>query len=204
MHEDKISQTFHTTIGLKQGDVLSLILFNIYINDSPRQLLENSRFPDTINDIPYLNETKINNLLFASDLPIFLLSKEDLQKQISILEQYSNEWGLELNLSKTKIMIFNKQGATIRKFKFYFQGQEIEIVKQYTYLGFTFIPSGKKHQGIENLINKAKMSWFILQRFLYKSEGKTVNTYLNLIDTTIKPVLFKLAKDGGTAKTKIT
>ena len=204
MHEDKISQTFHTTIGLKQGDVLSLILFNIYINDSPRQLLENSRFPDTINDIPYLNETKINNLLFASDLPIFLLSKEDLQKQISILEQYSNEWGLELNLSKTKIMIFNKQGATIRKFKFYFQGQEIEIVKQYTCLGFTFIPPGKKHKGIENLINKAKKSWFILQRFLYKSEGKTVNTYLNLIDTTIKPVLFKLAKDGGTAKTKIT
>ena len=51
-------------------------------------------------------------------------------------------------------MIFNKQGATIRKFKFYFQGQEIEIVKQYTYLGFTFIPSGKKHQGIENLIAK--------------------------------------------------
>ena len=48
------------------------------------------------------------------------------------------------------------------------------------------------------------MTWFILQRFLYKSEGKTVNTYLNLIDTTIKPVLFKLAKDGGTAKTKIT
>ena len=55
-------------------------------------------------------------------------------------------------------MIFNKQGATIRKFKFYFQGQEIEIVKQYTYLGFTFIPSGKKHQGIENLINTAKKS----------------------------------------------
>ena len=91
MHQDKISQTFRTTIGLKQSDVLSLILFNIYINDSPRQLLENSRFPDTVNDIPYLNETKINNLLFASDLPIFLLSKEDLQKQISILEQYSNE-----------------------------------------------------------------------------------------------------------------
>ena len=44
------------------------------------------------------------------------MSKEDLQTRISILEQYSNECGLELNLSKTKIMIFNKQGATIRKF----------------------------------------------------------------------------------------
>ena len=84
-------------------------------------------------------------------------------------------------------MIFNKQGATIKKFKFYFQGQETELVKQYTYLGFTFIPSGKKRQGIENLIKKAKKSWFTLQRFLYKSERKTVNTYLNLLDTTIKP-----------------
>ena len=62
---------------------------------------------------------------------------------MSVLEQYSNKWGLELNLSKTKIMIFNKQRATIRKFKFYFQGQEIEVVKQYTHLGITFIPSGK-------------------------------------------------------------
>ena len=56
--------------------------------------------------------TPINKLLFADDLTIFSLSKEDLQKRISTLEQYSNEWGLELNLSKTKIMIFNKQGAT--------------------------------------------------------------------------------------------
>ena len=123
-----------------------------------------------------------------------------MQKQISILQQCSNEWGLKLSLSKTKIMIFNKQGATIRKFKFYFQGQEIEIVKQYTYLGFTFIPSGKKHQEIENLINKAKKSWFILQRFLYKSEGKTVDTYLNVIDTTIKPVELHACESWGDPK----
>ena len=158
IHQEFIRQTFLTTISLKQGDVLSTILLNIYINDLSRRLLENSRSPDTVNDLPYLDDTKINNLLFADDLANFSLSKEELQKQISMLEQYSNEWGLELNLSKTKIMIFNKQGATIRKFKFYFQGQEIEIVKQYTYLGFTFIPSGKKHQGTENLINKAKKS----------------------------------------------
>ena len=76
----------------------------------PRRLLENSQSLDTLNDIPYLDETKINNLVFADDLAIFSLSKEDLQKLISILEQYSNEWGFELNLNKTKIMTFKKQG----------------------------------------------------------------------------------------------
>ena len=70
--------------------------------------------------------------MFTDDLAIFSPSKEDFQNRISILEQYSNKWGSQLNLGKTKIMIFNKQGATISKFKFYFQGKEIETVKQYT------------------------------------------------------------------------
>ena len=77
-------------------------------------------------------------------------------------------------------------------------------MKEYTYLGFKFIPSGKKHLGIENLINKAKKSWFILHRFLYKSEGKTPNTYLNLTDTTLSQLYFMLAKAGGNPKTNIT
>ena len=91
IHQDKIRQTFLTTIGLKQGDMVSTILFNIYINDLPRQLLENSRSVDTIDGIPCLDDTKINNLLFADDLAIFPLTKEDLQKRISTLEQYSSE-----------------------------------------------------------------------------------------------------------------
>ena len=72
--------------------------------------------------------------------------QEWANKKISILKQNSNNWGLFLNLSKRKIMIFDKQGATIRKFNFYYQGPEMEIVKQYTYLGLTFILSGKKEK----------------------------------------------------------
>ena len=92
----------------------------------PRRLLVDSRSPDTISDIPYLDDTKINNLLFADDLAIFSLSKEDLQKRISILQQYRNERGLELNISKTKVIMFNKQGTTIKKFNFFFKDKKLK------------------------------------------------------------------------------
>ena len=71
IRQDKISQTFPTTIGLKQGDVTSTILFSNYISDLPGLLLEDSRSSDTINDTPYLYDTKINNLMFSDDLAIF-------------------------------------------------------------------------------------------------------------------------------------
>ena len=126
----------------------------------PGRSLEDSRFSDTINGTPYLDDAKINILLFADDLTIFSLAREDLQKRMSILEHYSNDWGLELILSKKKNILFNKYidfdntKEQLRKFKFSFERKEIEIVKQYTYLGFTFMSSGKRHQRIENSVNK--------------------------------------------------
>ena len=45
-----------------------------------------------------------------------------------------------------------KQGAVVKRDRFNFQDKEIEVVNQYTYVGFTFIPSGKKHMGVEKLL----------------------------------------------------
>ena len=52
------------------------------------------------------------------------------------------------------------QGNTTKKNllqgKVLLQGKQIEIARQYTYLGFTFVLLGKRYVGIENLIKKGK------------------------------------------------
>ena len=70
IHKDKISQTFplNINIGPKQCNLISTILFNIYIKNFPGRWLEDSRSINTLNDIPYLVDTKINNLLFWDDV----------------------------------------------------------------------------------------------------------------------------------------
>ena len=86
LYEGKISQSFSTKIGLKQVDVLSALLFNLYKNDLPNILNKESNSKEDQLQIPKLDNVTINNLLFADDLTILSRSKYDLQKKISNLE----------------------------------------------------------------------------------------------------------------------
>ena len=62
----------------------------------------------------------LNALLFADDLAILFLLKDELQEQLKLLEKYCLDWVLEINTEKAKVITFNEQGALLKKFKFYY------------------------------------------------------------------------------------
>ena len=82
----KISQSLSTKIGLKQGDVLSTLLFNVYTNDLPDFSNKEINTEEDQLRIPKLDNVAINNLLFVDDFTILSWSKYDLQKKMSNLE----------------------------------------------------------------------------------------------------------------------
>ena len=47
-----------------------------------------------------------------------------------------------MNKDKTKIMVFRKGGILRRNLKFYYQGQELEIVSSFSKLGIVFTIRG--------------------------------------------------------------
>ena len=63
-------------------------------------------------------------------------SAEGLQQYLNKLATYCNKWKLQVNLKKTKVILFNRQGSLIRKHSFLFKSNDIEVTKQYKYLGF--------------------------------------------------------------------
>lgn len=49
---------------------------------------------------------KLFILLYADDTIIFAETPEALQTSINALHNYCNTWGLKVNVSKTKVMVF--------------------------------------------------------------------------------------------------
>lgn len=90
---------FDVNIGLKQGCLLSPILFNVYLNDLAN-LLEHSGNGVMVNGV------NINCLFYADDLVLIGESEEDLQGLLNVLSQWCNTNGLNINTDKTKVVHF--------------------------------------------------------------------------------------------------
>ena len=84
--------------GLKQGDNLSPILFDIFFDDV--ELIFDSKCePVVLND-----ELTLNHVLYADDMAIFSLSSEGLciQHSLDNLHEYCKVWYLEVSIKKNK------------------------------------------------------------------------------------------------------
>ena len=87
-------------------------------------------------------------------------SAEELQTAINNLAQYCEVNYLNINVDKTKILIFHMGRG--RNHNFYLNGKEIEQVPQFKYLGFTFTTQLSFTKHAENLNAKASSKCGIL------------------------------------------
>ena len=151
---------------MRQGCILSPLLFNLYLNDLAFS------FDNVLSD-PFVlpNGTRLNSPLYADDLIISSRSKLGLQNCLNVLSSYCNSWMLRINPKKTKIMIFQR---CTRKCEHNFRiGNEvIDVVQNYTYLGTRITSSGNFTLSLEHLRQKALHALFSLRRhtdlYIYK------------------------------------
>lgn len=121
-----LSDWFYTKSGVKQGCLLSPLLFALFIDDIGDCVVDGIRVGDII----------LKLLLYADDIVIFAYSVRQLQQSINKIAEYCKLWSLKINLQKSKIMVFRNGGRLSVKEKWFFNQQPIEVVQQYKYLGF--------------------------------------------------------------------
>ena len=180
---DRITSFFPFTKGVRQGCPMSPILFNLYINDI-------FGIANNGNEIGLSLEegTKINALMYADDLILLSETKEGLQTKLDKLKDYCDKWQLDVNIKKTKVMIFNR-GNKLIKSNINYKNVQLQNVKYFKYLGFT-ISAKNCNFGptIEDLSVKAKRTIFALNN-QFKISKLPKKLAMKLFNSLITPIL---------------
>ena len=85
----------------------------------------------------------IKDLRFADDTLLIAESEEELQKLVTQVEENSKEYGLEMNVKKTKTMVIRRDVKEECNIKIKVNGKTLEQVKKYVYLGHLITEDGR-------------------------------------------------------------
>ena len=91
IYNKQILPEIQTKKGVKQGDNLSPLLFNIYINDLPKEIEKGETHPIK------LVGHDINGLTWVDDIILLSETKEGLQNCLNNLNIYCQKWKLVVN-----------------------------------------------------------------------------------------------------------
>ena len=91
---------FDIVLGLRQGCILSPLLFNLFVNDLKDIL-------DKLNKGIKLGNMNVSMLSFADDIVVMAESKKDLELALQSIYQYSLKWRINFNYDKCKVVVFD-------------------------------------------------------------------------------------------------
>ena len=107
-------------------------------------------------------------LLFADDIVLISDTPKGLQNQLDVLTSACKDLFLHINTDKTKVMVFRKGGFWGKHEKWHLDGKNIEVVNEYTYLGYTFTTKMSVTKGVDVLAAKEKRACVECVRYIGK------------------------------------
>ena len=110
-----------------------------------------------------------------------------MQQALDIFESYCEIWRLQVNVAKTKVMIFRKR-KTAQDPKFLLHGQTLDIVDTYSYLGIIFKYNGTFFETRKKLVEQANKALYCIYK-LVRNESIPIDLQLKMFDSMIEPIL---------------
>ena len=104
---------FDVDVGVRQGCVLSPILFNMFINGLAEEV-KSLGLGVKVDD----GEDNLSILLYADDICLIAENPRHLQRMLDAISVYSSRWRFQINLGKTAGVVFGmswKKGQETRQ-----------------------------------------------------------------------------------------
>ena len=132
---DSVSSSFSVKNGVRQGSILSPMLFNVYI-DEMLNIIQESKTGC------HIGRTAVNIIAYADDLVILSPTRTGLQRLVQLCESFALKQNIVFNVAKTVCMSFDPQRpysvSHLAKSKspcIMLNGHQLTWVSEFKYLG---------------------------------------------------------------------
>ena len=117
-----------TNCGLKQGCILSTLLFNLYVIDLVIKI-------NSLNIGIEVDGEIVSVMLYADDLVLLATKEEDLQILLNQLNDWCQNNRININEQKSNIVHFRPISVSQKAFSFKCESNTLDVVNQYINLG---------------------------------------------------------------------
>ena len=170
---------FQVKTGVRQGCVMSALLFNIAIDWVMRQATEDQK-----RGIRWTLFSTLEDLDFADDLALLSHTHQHMQEKTSRLSDFAQQIGLKISQKKTEVMTLNiSDPLPIQA-----NGEDLPITEEFTYLGSTVRHDGGAGKDIKNRLNKARNALRMLNN-IWRSQQYSTKTKLKLYQSCVLSTL---------------
>jgi len=184
---------FLCKVGTRQGCMLSPTLFIIYLNIFLSECKE-AKCMGIYMDEQFDN---LMSLLYADDAVELGDTVIRLQRLLNQLDLFCAKWGLNVNLEKSKIIVFRNGGKLRDNEKWFYRGAMLEVVSYYKYVGLITTSNLNWTLAQKTLATQAMKSLFLIKKANRVSGGLMPQVLLNLFDKLVLPILLYGAEIWG-------
>ncbi|XP_076039003.1 uncharacterized protein LOC143024118 [Oratosquilla oratoria] len=191
-HQTGLSEPFPITGGLKQGCVLAPTLFSIYLAEMLHEIPENNpgiglRYRmdgGLFNTVRFRSRNRtypmqMSELQYADDNCTISHTLEDLQTSADNFSRAYSQFGLNINIAKTKVLLQPRPGHhTPPEDKIIIRGLELENVDYFTYLGSILDVNSTAERDVNNRLRAAHAASGKLHIRVFRNPGLTQNSKL--------------------------
>ena len=153
-------ESFTVMNGVKQGGVLSPVLFAVYTDGLLLRLQESGIGC-------HMGGHYAGALAYADDITLISPSMTGLRKMSSICEQYASEYDILFNGSKSKLLFFKGRCCNVSTLGIVVCGQLVEMSDTAVHLGHTITSNDR-----DNITKSAKSSFWKSFNILIAEFGK--------------------------------
>ena len=179
IHDGKLTEPFTVQTGVRQGCLLSPVIFLMVVDWIMRQCTTGYR-----TGIQWTFTKQLEDLDFADDVTLLSHRKKDAQEKLSRMAEEAKKTGLNINIGKTEVMrINNRQQDPIQ-----LQQDNIKEVDKFVYLGSVVSKNGGTDEDIKSRINKARHAFTTLKP-IWRSTALSISNKFRIFNTNVKSVL---------------